>query len=354
MSQPDEKYFRVTLMPEQRTFSVRADESVLDAALHVGINLPHSCKGGSCGACRARLLSGTVAYPFGPPLGISAQEIADGNALLCEARATSDVSVDVREIRVADDVEIRDLPCRIARKELLAPDVMALFLQLPSVERFTFLPGQYLDIMLPGERRRSFSIASPPHDSGLLELHVRRAPGGEFTQRVFHDLKEKSLLRIEGPLGQFCYRHDPAMPALLVGGGTGFAPLKSMIRHVLENRLERDLHLYWGVRTRRDLYEDAAIQAWVAAHPRFRYTPVLSAAEPEDQWSGRTGLVHEAVIEDYPNLANLEIYASGPPAMIEAIKQSGAAHGLTPDRLHFDSFEYAPDALAKMRGAGIR
>src|SRR5688572_32191349 len=107
-------------MPEQRTFSVRADESVLDAALHVGINLPHSCKGGSCGACKAKLLSGTIEYPFGPPLGISAEEIAQGHALLCEARATSDVSVDVREIRVADNVEIRDLPCRIARKELLA------------------------------------------------------------------------------------------------------------------------------------------------------------------------------------------------------------------------------------------
>lgn len=347
----EETFYRVTLMPERRTFSVRAEEAVLDAALHVGINLPHSCKGGSCGACRAKLLSGTITYPFGVPIGISAEELAQGDALLCEARATSDISVDVREIRVADNVEIRDLPCRIARKELLAPDVMALFLQLPAVEKFTFLPGQYLDIMLPGERRRSFSIANPPHDAGFLELHVRRAPGGEFTQRVFDDLKEKSLLRIEGPLGQFCYQHRPKLPALLVGGGTGFAPLKSMIRHVLENRLERDLHLYWGVRTSRDLYEDRTIRAWLAANPKFRYTPVLSAAEPGETWKGRTGLVHEAVIEDHADLGGVEIYASGPPAMIEAIKQAGPARGLTPDRLHFDSFEYAPDALAKMRRA---
>ncbi|NJO13483.1 MAG: CDP-6-deoxy-delta-3,4-glucoseen reductase [Gammaproteobacteria bacterium] len=252
---------------------------------------------------------------------------------------------------LADEAEIRDLPCRIARKELLAPDVMALFLQLPAVERFTFLPGQYLDIMLPGERRRSFSIASPPHDSGLIELHVRRAPGGEFTQKVFGELKEKSLLRIEGPLGQFCYRHLPGLPALLIGGGTGFAPLKSITRHVLENRLDRRLHLYWGARTSRDLYEERTIRAWVASHPNFAYTPVLSAAEPKDSWSGRIGLVHEAVVADYPDLSGVEIYASGPPAMIEAVKQAGAARGLTADRLHFDSFEYAPDALAKMRQA---
>lgn len=345
----DSTYHRVTLMPERRTFSVRADESVLDAALHVGINLPHSCKGGSCGACRARLLAGTVSYPFGVPIGITAEEQAQGYALLCEARATTDLSVDVREIRVADDVEIKDLPCRIARKELLAPDVMALFLQLPAVERFSFLPGQYLDIMLPGERRRSFSIASPPHDSGLIELHVRRAQGGEFTQRVFDELKEKSLLRIEGPLGQFCYQHRPKLPALLVGGGTGFAPLKSMIRHVLENRLARELHLYWGARSTRDLYEDAAVRAWTAANANLRYTPVLSAAEAADNWNGRTGFVHEAVSADYPDMSGVEVYASGPPAMIGAIKQLGAARGLLPDRLRFDSFEYAPDALAKMR-----
>jgi CDP-4-dehydro-6-deoxyglucose reductase, E3 len=347
----DDKLHHVTLMPERRTFSVRDGETILDAALHVGINLPHSCKGGSCGACRAKLLSGAVRYPFGAPLGITEQEQRDGYVLLCEAHATGNVSVDVREIRVADDVEIRDLPCRVARKELLAPDVMALFLQLPAVEKFTFLPGQYLDIMLPGERRRSFSIASPPHDSGLLELHVRRAPGGEFTQKVFEELKEKSLLRIEGPLGQFCYQHRPKVPALLVGGGTGFAPLKSMIRHVLENRLERRMHLYWGVRTARDLYEEATIRAWVAANPNFSYTPVLSAAEPGDNWTGRTGLVHEAVVADYPDLSGVDVYASGPPAMIEAVKHAGFARGLTPERLHFDSFEYAPDALAKIRQA---
>jgi CDP-4-dehydro-6-deoxyglucose reductase len=345
---------RVTLLPERRTFGVRPAESVLEGALRAGINLPHSCKGGSCGACRAKLVGGTIHYPFGRPIGISEEEERSGYVLICEARATSDVQVDIREIRPADDIEIRDLPCRVARKELLAPDVMALYLQLPAVERFAFLPGQYLDVMLPGDRRRSFSIASPPHDSRPLELHVRRAPGGEFSNHVFNDLKEKALLRIEGPLGQFCYRHDPHRPALLVGGGTGFAPLKAMIRHVLERGPARELHLYWGARTRADLYADGLIREWTAHNPQLRYTPVLSAAAPEDRWTGRTGLVHEAVFADHPDLDGVDVYASGPPALIDAIRREGAAHRLRAGHLFFDSFEYAPDALAQMRRRGIR
>ena len=349
MSEPSDALHHVTLLPEGRTFSVRPDESILDAALHLGINLPHSCKGGSCSACRARIVSGRIVYPFGRPAGLTADEEAQGFALLCEARPAGDVSVDVHEIRLADHVEIKDLPCRIARKQLLGPDVMALYLQLPAIETFHFLPGQYLDIMLPGERRRSFSIASPPHDSHFLELHVRRAPGGEFTQRVFTELKERSLLRIEGPLGQFCYSHDPATPALLIGGGTGFAPLKAIIRHVLEKGLQRELHLYWGARTQPDLYEDQLARAWAAQHANFHYTPVLSEVAGDDSWPGRRGLVHEAAVADFPDLSGVDVYASGPPALIEAIRREGTARGLAPERLHFDSFEYAPDALAKMR-----
>ncbi|HEY7378913.1 MAG TPA: 2Fe-2S iron-sulfur cluster-binding protein [Steroidobacteraceae bacterium] len=350
---PDEPLHHVTLLPEGRTFTVRQDESILDAALNVGINLPHSCKGGSCASCRAKVVSGSIHYPFGQPAGISADEVAQGYALLCEARPTSNVSVNIREIRLADDIQIKDLPCRIARKERLAPDVMALFLQLPAIETFHYLPGQYLDVMLPGERRRSFSIASPPHDSRPLELHVRRAPGGEFTQRVFADLGERSLLRIEGPLGQFGYTHVAKTPALLIGGGTGFAPLKAIIRHVLEKGLARDLHLFWGVRTRVDLYEHERVLEWTRAHPNLRYTPVLSDIAADDPWQGRRGFVHEVVFEQYPELASHEVYVSGPPALVEAVKSGALQRGLASERLHFDSFEYAPDALAKMRARAV-
>jgi CDP-4-dehydro-6-deoxyglucose reductase len=340
---------RVTLLPQQREFTAVRGETVLGAALRAGLNLPHSCKGGSCGLCLAKVLSGQIAYPFGRPVGLSADDAAQGYALLCEAHARGDLDLDLREIQLAGQAAIRRLPCRVARKQLLAPDVMALFLRLPAVERLTFLPGQYLDIMLPGERRRSFSIACPPHDSNLLELHVRRTPGGEFSQRVFDDLPEQSLLQIEGPLGQFCYRHDPRPPAILIGGGTGFAPLKSIIRHVLENKLNRRMHLYWGARTAVDLYQDTLVKEWARAHGNFSYTPVLS--EPGPGWNGRIGLVHAAAFADHPDLSRIEVYAGGPPEMIEAIRRDGEALGLAPGRLHFDSFEYAPDALEKMRRA---
>ncbi len=230
---------------------------MLDAALDAGLNLPHSCKGGNCGACRARLLAGEVTYPKGAPLGLAESEIAEGLILLCQARARTDLALESFEAGAPEDVRIKRLPARIERNERLSHDVMAVYLRLPAAEPFSFLPGQYLDIMLSKGRRRSFSIASPPHDSRLLELHVRRAPGGEFTEQLFGDEMRSALLTIEGPLGHFVYREasdSDRRPMLLIGGGTGLAPLKSILRHVLEKDLRREMILYWGVREERDLY----------------------------------------------------------------------------------------------------
>ena len=158
-----------------------------------------------------------------------------GYALICQARATTDLVIEIREIRHVTDVEIRELPARVERMERLAPDVMGLWLRLPAIEPFTWQCGQYVDVMLSGDRRRSFSLANPPRDAALLELHVRRARGGEFSERVFGDMKPGSLLRIEGPLGQFIYRPGDR-PLLLIGGGTGYAPLKAMIREALDSK----------------------------------------------------------------------------------------------------------------------
>jgi CDP-4-dehydro-6-deoxyglucose reductase len=359
---------QVTLRPQGRTLEARDDEPILDAALRAHVNLPHSCKGGNCGSCRARLVSGEVQYPRGTPLGLTAYEIARGYVLLCQARAASDVVVEAREIRRVTDVEIKSLPCRVERLERLAPDVMALHLRLPAVEDFLFSAGQYLDIMLADGRRRSFSIASPPHDAGLLELHVRRVSSGEFTVHVFETMQPGALLRIEGPLGQFVYREPdtglvegaapttvaarPAAsgPAILVAGGTGFAPIKSILRHVLETGSRRPLHLYWGARHEIDLYQDAWVRERVQRFPQFRYSPVLSMPAGDEAARHRTGLAHEAVLADYPDLSRAEVYAAGPPAMIAALREHLPTRGLADDRLYFDSFEYAPDALARMKG----
>jgi CDP-4-dehydro-6-deoxyglucose reductase, E3 len=351
---------RVTLQnahrSAQRSFEVRPDQNLLDAALNAALNVPHSCKGGKCGACRARLIDGEIVYPYGTPLGLSEAEAAEGMILMCQARARGDVTLETFEVQPAAEAVIKRLPCRIERATAVSHDVMQLFLRLPAAEDFHFEPGQYLDILLPGGRRRSFSIASPPHDSKPLELHVRRVAGGEFTDKLFHDQTRDALLTIEGPLGQFIYRESPA-PMLLVGGGTGLAPLLSMLRHIIENApsraLERDLHLYWGVRSERDLYARETLDELLSKAqrlskvPRLRYTPVLSEAGVE--WRGRSGWVHEAALQDIADLSGFEVYMAGPPAMISAARQAFEARGAARAQIFFDSFDYAPDALERQR-----
>ena len=343
-------YSRITLLPSQQVIVVEEGETILDAALRAGLNLPHSCKGGHCSSCRARIREGSIVYPRGRPLGLLAEEEREGYALLCQAHATgADLVIEVREIRPPrPEVMVKSLPCRIERMHRLAPEVMAVFLRLPANEEFNFFAGQYLDIMLPQNRRRSFSIASCPGRDELLELHIRKVSSGEFTQQLFNGMKEKTLLRIEGPLGQFWFRRESPRPALLIGGGTGYAPLRSMLRDLLSVGDRRPLHVYWGAQTRQDLYEDEQVRALSAAHPNLHYTPVLSDPQPADNWNGRRGLVHAAALQDHPQLQDFDVYASGPPAMVEAVRHEYTERGLPAQQLFFDSFDYAPDVLAKL------
>ena len=346
--------FNLRIEPHGRTLRVAAGHALLEAALAAGLNLPHSCKSGHCGSCRARLLEGQIRYPEGRPLGITAEEQQSGHILLCQARAQSDLKVEARLIASVADVEIKTLPCRIGSLTPLTEDVMQVMLRLPAVERLPFHAGQYLDVLLEGGRRRSFSIASPPHDSELIELHVRRVSGGGFTERLFAGggdaqhppLAVGSLLRIEGPVGQFSYR-EGAGPVLMIAGGTGFAPLKSMLRHVLETGIRRKIHLYWGGRHTRDIYEHARIIEWMRRFPQLSFSAVLSQASTAEAAHTRVGWVHEAVLADHADLAHFEVYAAGPPAMIEAIRASFPRHGLSLERLYFDSFDYAPDSVKR-------
>ncbi len=332
--------YHVTIKDSGHSFSVEPDGRVLEAALAQDIGLAYGCQNGHCGACRARIVSGSVRYDSRPE-GLSEPELRQGYTLLCQARAQSDLVLQVEELPRQPALRVRNLPARVARRERLSHDVMALFLQLPRGANFEFLAGQYVDILLADGRRRSFSLANAPGaEDALLELHLRHVPHGQFTDYVFNRMPERALLRIEGPLGNF-YLRESQRPAILIGGGTGFAPLKGMLEQAFARRLSRPLHLYCGVRAQRDLYMDALARAWQRAQPTFRYTPVLSEPAPEDAWTGRRGLVHEAVIADYPRLDDTEIYMSGPPAMIQAGKACFSACGLPLERLHYDSFDYA-------------
>ena len=343
---------QVTIVPTGQSFAADPQETVLAAALRAGLNLPHSCKGGHCASCRARILSGEITYPGGElPAGITAAEVAERHALLCQAIALTDVVVETREIRSAPDVEVRSLPCRIDRMERLADDVLAVHLRLPAVEHFAFRAGQYLDFILSEGRRRSFSIASAPADGAMLEVHVRKASRSGFTGQLFETMRAGTLLRIEGPLGQFWFRNESKRPALMVGGGTGYAPLRAMLRQLLATNDPRPILLYWGGRAPGDLYEHDWLEHVAATRPGFEYRPVLSAVDGDvPEWGGRRGVVHEAVLADLAGeLGRYDVYASGPPAMIEAIRASFLERGLPRGQLFFDSFDWAPDTLAAMR-----
>lgn len=353
--------FSVRLEPLGRTIVVDETRPVLESALAAGINLPHSCKAGHCSSCRAQLRAGEIAYPQGRcPPGLTEAEAAAGRVLLCQARARSDLVLETRPLLRAgsglgpapEEIEIRRLPCRIDAKVLLAPDVMQLWLRLPATESLPFRPGQYLDVLPTDGRRRSFSIASPPHDAARLELHVRRSSGSSgFSAALFDGMPVGTVLRIEGPVGQFVYEPSSA-PLLLVAGGTGFAPIKSILRHVLEAEgATRPVHLYWGARSAADVYELAALREWAARQANLDCTAVLSepgaldaaAVQITDPVRWRAGWVHEVAAQELgASLAAHDVYVAGPPALVEAVRADYPARGLPPERLRFDSFDPAP------------
>jgi CDP-4-dehydro-6-deoxyglucose reductase len=338
----------VTLQASGKRFAAGADESVLDAARRAGLALPYSCLAGVCGSCKATLLEGECHYPHNPPNALNAAEVARHQVLLCQAVPRSDLLVAAREVASVADIPRRVLTLKLSEKQLLAPDVMRLILTPPRGAALNRLPGQYLDVLLPGGKRRAFSIANAPHTGAQIELHVRLVAGGDFTHRVFNELTAGSTLRVEGPLGTFVPREDSERPILFVAGGTGFAPIKALIEHFLQLGTRRAMTLYWGARAPQDLYLRELPLAW-AAHGALQFISVLSDAESAA--GERTGLVHEAVLEDCSDLAAFDVYMSGPPALIDAGRRSFVDAGLLEERLYYDSFDYAPDVLAQVLNA---
>lgn len=338
----------VTLEPSGKRFDVGDGETVLAAALRQGVHLPYGCRTGSCGTCRAHVRAGASTYPDGPPLALTALEMEAGEALLCRAVPATDLTVEANEISAMANLRVKAMPCRVARLEKLAHDVMGLYLRLPAVERMQFLPGQYIDVLLPDNHRRSFSLANPPHDDKLLELHVRNVPGGKFSGEVFQHLKEGALLRIQGPLGTFFLREDSTRPMIMMAGGTGYAPIQAMLRHMFEQGRPRPVAFYWGARAKRDLYAEARLTEWARTQTGFRYIPVLSEPTPEDRWAGRTGFVHDAVLADFPDLSSHDIYLSGPPPMVNAARQAFPLHRADPLHMYSDSFDFPAEVRAAL------
>jgi len=335
--------FRITLRPSGHQFDVPQGKSVLTAALDAGLNLPYSCRAGGCTTCRGRILEGKIDHGRTHDIYLPPSEQAKGYALLCQAMPLSDLVVEATEL-VLHLAPPRLVPCRVKDIRKPVPDVAIVHLRTPYNDNMLYAAGQYVDFLLEGGKRRSYSIATAPAlEGGMMDidLHIRHTPGGLFTDRVFAKLKVGEVLRFEGPLGTFYVREESAKPMIFLASGVGFGPIKAMIEYALRRKTPetRPMTLYWGCRARRDLYLIELPQKWAAETPGFAFVPVLSDALPEDQWTGRTGFVHRAVMEDFPNLSGHQVYACGAPLMVDAARRDFTAQcGLPADEFFADSF----------------
>ncbi|SHN89899.1 CDP-6-deoxy-delta-3,4-glucoseen reductase [bacterium endosymbiont of Bathymodiolus sp. 5 South] len=321
-----------------KVFRTDGDGAILDDALIHGLNFPYGCQKGFCGKCKATIIEGEVGYEGAIPNGITPEEVADGMALLCQCRAKSDVVLVVDELDSVADIEVRTLPCKVQSIERLNHDVTQIFLKIPNAESLQYLAGQYIDLIHPDFEPRAFSIANAPDNNGLIELHVRLIEGGKFTNFVFNQLREKSLLKLEGPKGGFFFREDSKKPVILMAGGTGFAPIKSIVEHAIATKLDRAIYIYWGARDEVDLYMDLP-QQWANENDNIYFVPVLS--QPNKDWQGRKGFVHEAILEDFEDLTGYEVYACGPPKMVKSAAKSFVEQGMIQDNFFADAFVFA-------------
>lgn len=333
--------FKTTIRPSGHEFPIDEHETILEAALKHGYTLPYSCRDGVCGVCKGKVMEGQVDYGKHQGGALSDAEKAAGMALFCCARPQSDLVIECREVSAVKDIPLKTMPCRVQKMDRLAEDVMVLQLKLPTNERLQFLAGQYVDILLKDQKPRSFSLANAPHHDEFLELHIRNIAGGAFTRHVFDGMKERDILRFKGPLGTFFLREDSDKPIVFVASGTGFAPIKAIIEHALYIGVKRPMHFYWGARKLADLYMLDKARQW--ENSGIKFTPVLSDALPEDAWQGRTGFVHQAVLDDYRDLSAHEVYACGAPVAVEAAHRDFTVQRGLPNEAFFsDAFTFAP------------
>ena len=339
--------FQISVQPSGHQFTCEADETVLAAAIRSGIGLPYGCKNGACGSCKGKLVSGSIELGKHQERALSSADQTQGQTLFCCATPQSDLVIEAREVEGVGGIQIKKMPARVAKIEKVADDVIVLSLQLPANERLQYLAGQYVEFLLKDGKRRSYSMANAPHKEEHVTLHIRHMPGGLFTDHVFGAMKERDILRFEGPLGTFFLREDSDKPIVMLASGTGFAPIKAIVEQLEHNKSSRPVTLYWGGRRPTDLYMHALCEQWAATLPNFKYVRVVSDALPEDNWNGRTGFVHMAVIADHPDLSRHQVYACGAPVVVESAKREFSALCKLPEEeFYADSFTTEADINA--------
>jgi CDP-4-dehydro-6-deoxyglucose reductase, E3 len=339
--------------PDNRIISGRPGETILEAVLREGIAFPYECRNGGCGKCKCKVLYGPVDQGPHQESALSAVEREQGMVLACSATPLADIEMEYIPLALPGGVRPREYTAKVISMQKATADVMIVKLGVSGGEPIRYYAGQYLNVILPDGDQRSFSFATAPHENDLIELQIRLIPGGKFTTRVYNEMKVGDTVRFEGPLGSFFLREDSDKPIIFVAGATGFAPVKSMVEHAFHIGLKRKIILYWGVRSLSDLYLPELPRRWAAEHPNFTFVPVLSAPAPEDHWTGRTGLVHEAILADFPNLAGHQIYACGSVKMVEAAHPAFKAHGLQQDDCFSDAFRLAPHLAHRADAADL-
>lgn len=338
---------QITVQPSGRAFASQGDETILSAAIRAGVGMPYGCKDGACGSCKCKKLSGSVVHGTHQAKALTPEDEAAGYVLTCCATPQSDVVLESRQVTDESAFPVRKMPVRVAALEKMAHDVMQVRLQLPAMEKFRYHAGQYVEFIMRDGARRAYSMATPPHLQDTapgMELHIRHMPGGMFTDHVFATMKEKEILRIEGPFGSFHLHEDSDKPVILLASGTGFAPIKALILHMQHIGFKRPATLYWGGRRPQDLYLDAWIREQAAQLPFLTYVPVVSDAQPEDAWTGRTGYVHQAVLDDFADLSAHQVYACGAPIVVDSARTAYTRQGGLPeDEFFADAFTSEAD-----------
>ena len=336
--------FAISVQPSGIQFEAQPGESLLAAGIRQGIGLPYGCKDGACGSCKCKLVSGQVAQSNFQRKALSEDEEAQGFVLTCSAKALSDITLESRQVTPAGALPVKKMPTRVSSLTRKTDDVMVMQLQLPANDTFVYRAGQYVEFILRDGARRSYSMANAPSQGPGIDLHIRHMPGGRFTDLVFGSMKEKDILRIEGPMGSFFLREESSKPMVFLASGTGFAPLKALLEHMQHCGITRPVTLYWGGHRPADLYMDDWVRAQCDAMPNLHYVPVVSDALPEDAWQGRTGFVHRAVLEDFPDLSGHQVYACGAPVVVDSAKRDfGALAGLPADEFFADAFTSEAD-----------
>ena len=338
---------KVTIQPSGHQFDVQDGESILDAAMRQSIDLPYGCRGGACGSCVGYILNGTIYYDD-EPIALDDEMQTNNQALFCIAKTSQDLEISIEELDSSSQIKVKQFGCHVSSKNKLCHDVIALNITLDNDERLQYHAGQYLEFILDDGKRRAFSIANSPHNDDLLELHIRHVDGGIFTDFLFQNMPENSSLQLQGPLGSFYLREDRNRPIIMVGGGTGFGPLKAMIEHIEFTKFNQPIHLFMGVRALRDLYMDDMVKQWLKNNKNLSFTPVLSEPMDTDNWTGETGFVHEAVARKFSDMSAFDIYMSGPPPMVNAAADLFTKQNASRENMFSDAFEYSADATQAM------